>query len=199
MLEVITGCMFSGKTAELIRLLERMRIAKLKIAVFKPKIDTRTQNQIKSRNGNELEALVINDPKEILDYVVQNQVDVIAIDEAQFFSEELVDVCDELADLSYHVIVAGLDTDYLDKPFETMAQLIAKADKITKLTAVCMECGAEATKTYRWRNRKDRIIVGDSDMYKALCRKCYAMNMRAKHKRPINMRFGYEPRTKTSK
>lgn len=171
-IEVITGCMFSGKTEELIRRLRRAKIAKQKVVIFKPNIDTRySNNSIVSHSEQSLPSILIKDVKEILDLVEDAQV--IGIDEAQFFSSDIVDVCNKLADEGKRVIVAGLDMDYKGVPFEPMPQLLSIAEYITKSLAICVECGNPADRTQRKTHSSERVIVGAADVYEARCRKCH--------------------------
>lgn len=171
-IEVITGCMFSGKTEELIRRLRRAKIAKQKVVIFKPNIDTRySNNSIVSHSEQSLPSILIKDVKEILELVEDAQV--IGIDEAQFFSNDLIDVCNKLADEGKRVIVAGLDMDYKGIPFEPMPQILSVAEYITKSLAICVECGNPADRTQRKTTSSERVIVGAADVYEARCRKCH--------------------------
>jgi thymidine kinase len=171
-IEVIAGSMFSGKTEELIRRIRRAQIAKLKVAVFKPRIDTRySVDKIVSHNDLSLPSIVVDKASEIIKYAKDAQV--IGIDEAQFFDQELVDVCEKLANEGKRVIVAGLDQDYKGRPFEPMPQLLAIAEYITKMHAICVICGSPASKTQRKIKSGERVIVGASDIYEARCRKCF--------------------------
>jgi thymidine kinase len=171
-IEVITGCMFSGKTEELIRRLRRAKIAKQTVVIFKPNIDTRySTNSIVSHSEQSLPSILIKDVKEILDLVEDAQV--IGIDEAQFFSNDLIDVCNQLADDGKRVIVAGLDMDYRGVPFEPMPQILSVAEYITKSLAICVECGNPADRTQRKTTSSERVIVGAADVYEARCRKCH--------------------------
>jgi thymidine kinase len=171
-IEVIAGCMFSGKTEELIRRLRRAQIAKQKVKIFKPKIDIRySDNSIVSHNEQSLPSILIDDIKEI--FTLMENAQVIGIDEAQFFSNDIVNVCNELANKGKRVIVAGLDQDFRGVPFEPMPQLLAIAEYITKTLAICVECGNPADKTQRKTHSGERVIVGASDVYEARCRKCH--------------------------
>lgn len=171
-IEVITGCMFSGKTEELIRRLRRAQIAKQKVKIFKPKIDSRySQESIVSHNEQSLPSILIDDIIEILSYA--NDAQVIGIDEAQFFNEGIVHICNLLASKGKRVIVAGLDQDYTGKPFEPIPQLLAIAEYITKQHAICVVCGNPADKTQRKIAESERVIVGAADIYEARCRKCH--------------------------
>ena len=171
-IEVIAGCMFSGKTEELIRRLRRAQIAKQKIRVFKPKIDTRySEGSIVSHSEQSLPSTIVEDVREIIHLAKDAQV--VGIDEAQFFSNDLIQVCNTLASKGKRVIVAGLDQDYRGIPFEPMPQLLAIAEYITKTLAICVNCGNPADKTQRKIVSKERVVVGAADIYEARCRKCH--------------------------
>lgn len=171
-IEVIAGCMFSGKTEELIRRLRRAEIAKQKVKIFKPKIDDRySATSIVSHSEQKLPSLLISDIKELINYAEDAQV--IGIDEAQFFSPDIVNICNKLANEGKRVIVAGLDQDYRGIPFEPMPQLLAIAEYITKTLAICVVCGNPADKTQRKTASSERVVVGASDIYEARCRKCH--------------------------
>lgn len=173
-IEVIAGCMFSGKTEELIRRLRRAMIAKQKVVIFKPKIDTRySANEIVSHSEQSLPSLTVEDAAEILDLAKDAQV--VGIDEAQFFDLKLVDVANKLADQGKRVIIAGLDQDYRGQPFEPIPQLLAIAEYITKTLAICVVCGNPADRTQRKTPSKDRVVVGAADIYEARCRKCHTI------------------------
>ena len=171
-IEVIAGCMFSGKTEELIRRLRRAQIARQNVKIFKPKIDKRfSDNSIVSHSEQSLPSVLIDDINDVLTLAKDAQV--IGIDEAQFFSKDIVNVCNELANNGKRVIVAGLDQDFKGIPFEPMPQLLAIAEYITKTLAICVICGNPADKTQRKTNSGERVIVGASDVYEARCRKCH--------------------------
>ena len=171
-IEVIAGCMFSGKTEELIRRLRRAKIAKQIVLVFKPKIDTRySVDEIVSHSEQSLPSIIVETPQEILE--LSKDAQVIGIDEAQFFSKEIVKVCNQLANDGKRVLVAGLDQDYRGIPFEPMPQLLAIAEYITKTLAICVVCGNPADKTQRKIISAERVVVGASDIYEARCRKCH--------------------------
>ncbi len=164
--------MFSGKTEELIRRLKRARIANLKVEIFKPSVDIRyDENNIVSHDENAIMSTPIDNSQKIL--LLAQGVDVIGIDEAQFFDPELPDVCDQLAVRGVRVIVAGLDMDYTAKPFGQMPFLMAKADYVTKLHALCMRCGNIASFSHRKIPVDDTIMLGEKDVYEALCRQCF--------------------------
>ncbi len=171
-IEVIAGCMFSGKTEELIRRLRRAKIAKLEVKIFKPKIDNRySENEIVSHSEQSLPSIIVDNSKAILEQSENAQV--IGIDEAQFFDNDLIEVCNQLADRGKRVIVAGLDQDYRGIPFEPIPQLLAVAEYITKTLAICVNCGNPADKTQRKIKSGERVLVGASDSYEARCRKCH--------------------------
>lgn len=175
-IEVVCGSMFSGKTEELIRRLRRAQIAKQRVAIFKPVIDTRyAEDRIVSHSGVSLPSITVASAAEIRAQAVGY--DVIGIDEAQFFDLALVRVCEELADRGYRVIIAGLDQDYLGQPFEPMPQLLAIAEYITKTLAICMVCGNPANRTQRVTPSAARVLVGASEAYEARCRKCWTTNL----------------------
>jgi thymidine kinase len=168
-IEVITGCMFSGKTEELIRRLVRARIARQRVVVFKPALDVRfSAEHVVSHSDIKLPCVPVSRAAEILDHVGDAQV--IGIDEAQFFDRELVGVCNRLADIGRRVVVAGLDQDFRGEPFEPIPQLLAVAEYITKNLAVCMVCGAPADRSQRLVANDARVALGASDSYEARCR-----------------------------
>lgn len=171
-IEVIAGCMFSGKTEELIRRLKRAQIAKLKVKIFKPEIDTRySSEEIVSHSSMSLPSIMVKNAQDILTFA--EDADVIGIDEAQFFNNDLIDVCNKLANNNKRVIVAGLDQDYRGFPFEPMPQLLAIAEYITKTLAICVVCGNPADRTQRIVKSNERVLVGAADQYEARCRKCH--------------------------
>jgi thymidine kinase len=168
-IEVICGSMFSGKTEELIRRIRRAEIAKQRVKVFKPKIDDRySEFSIVSHNENSYPSEVIENADEILEKSFEFEV--IGIDEAQFFDNNLVEICQQLADSGKRVIVAGLDQDYTAKPFEPMPQLLSIAEYITKTLAVCVICGAPANRTQRVSGGNERVLIGGKNNYEARCR-----------------------------
>jgi thymidine kinase len=171
-IEVVCGCMFSGKTEELIRRLRRAEIAKQKVGIFKPRIDNRYSTQhIVSHSEQSLTSTVVDDASEIIELGKDAQV--VGIDEGQFFKANLVDVCESLANTGKRVIVAGLDQDYRGKPFEPMPQLLAVAEYITKTLAICVVCGNPADRTQRKTHQADRVVVGAKEIYEARCRHCF--------------------------
>ena len=176
-IEVICGSMFSGKTEELLRRLKRAQFAKLDIAVFKPKIDNRYDTQkIVSHDENTINAIPVDCAKNILQLV--NQAQVVAIDEAQFFDADLVAVCNELANDGVRVIIAGLDMDFLGEPFGVIPQILAIAEHITKVHAICVDCSAIANHSYRKTTDITLVKLGEKEEYKALCRNCFSSKMK---------------------
>ena len=171
-IEVICGSMFSGKTEELIRRLKRVKIANLKVEIFKPSMDTRYHEQnIISHDESIIPSTPIDNSQTIL--LMASDVDVVGIDEAQFFDDQLPEVCDQLAFRGIRVIVAGLDMDFTAKPFGQMPFLLAKADYITKLHAICVKCGNIANYSYRKNNTETLVLLGEKDLYEPRCRSCY--------------------------
>jgi len=172
-IEVICGSMFSGKSEELIRRLKRAEIARLRIQVFKPSLDNRYgEDHITSHSEMKYEAEIVNEAREILQRV-RPRTEVIGIDEVQFFDNEIVEICNTLADMGKRLIVAGLDKDYLAQPFEPMAKLMAIAEDVTKTAAICMQCGNPAFYTQRLIKSDERIVVGAAGAYEARCRRCF--------------------------
>jgi|SRR5205809_5792693 len=170
-IEVICGSMFSGKTEELIRRLKRVKIANLKAEIFKPAIDTRyDESKIISHDTNFIQSTPVDSSQNIL--LLAQDVDVVGIDEAQFFDIEIANVCEQLALKGIRVIVAGLDMDYTGKPFGQMPQLLAIADYITKLHAICARCGNIANISYRKTKTDGQILLGEKDIYEPRCRHC---------------------------
>ncbi len=180
-IEVICGCMFAGKTEELIRRINVLSFAKKKIIIFKPKIDDRySSTQIVSHAGRSIDCITIDKASEMLDYLKKEEdIDVIAIDEVQFFDEDVVAICDYLADQGKRVMVAGLDKDFRGEPFGVMPELLTRAEFVTKLTAVCAKCGAPATRTQRLINNEPAsfhdpiVLVGATEHYEPRCRHCH--------------------------
>lgn len=172
-IEVIAGSMFSGKSEELIRRLRRAKIARQKVQVFKPEIDSRfSDNHIVSHSEMRHESANIQSARDMLARV-EPDTEVVGIDEGQFFDDELVNVANELARRGVRVIIAGLDQDYTGKPFEPMPQLLAVAEYITKTHAICMKCGQPANYSQRTFESDERVAVGASDKYEARCRRCF--------------------------
>lgn len=174
-IEVICGSMFSGKTEELIRRLRRAQFARQQVEIFKPKIDTRYHEQdVVSHDANAIRSTPVPSSSNIL--LLSNDVDVVAIDEAQFFDMDLVYVCNKLANNGARVIVAGLDMDFAGKPFGPVPGLMAIAEHVTKVHAICVECGAIANFSYRKNAEKSLVMLGETESYKPLCRECYNLN-----------------------
>ena len=170
-IEVICGSMFSGKTEELIRRLKRVKIANLKVEIFKPAIDVRYDEvKIVSHDTNAILSTPVDSSQAVL--LLAQDVDVVGIDEAQFFDAEIADVCEQLAMKGIRVIVAGLDMDYLGNPFGQMPNLLAKADYITKLHAICQVCGNIANISYRKVSEDGQVLLGEKDVYEPRCRLC---------------------------
>jgi thymidine kinase len=171
-IEVICGSMFSGKTEELIRRLKRAKIANLKVEIFKPALDIRFHPEnIVSHDENAIHSTPIDNSQTIL--LLASDVDVVGIDEAQFFDDQLPEVCDQLALRGIRVIVAGLDMDYTAKPFGQIPNLLAKADYITKLHAICVKCGNIANYSYRKTAHDSQLLLGEKDIYEPRCRVDY--------------------------
>jgi thymidine kinase len=172
-IEVIVGSMFSGKSEELIRRLRRAQIAKRRVQVFKPAIDDRySETHITSHSEMKLPSIAVSSSAAILAGVL-DETEVVGVDEGQFFDVELPAVCSTLADRGKRVIVAGLDQDYLGRPFEPMPQLLAIAEYITKTLAICMVCGDPANHTQRLVKSQELVLVGATDSYEARCRRCF--------------------------
>ena len=173
-IEVICGSMFSGKTEELIRRLKRVEIANLKAEIFKPAVDIRYDEvKIVSHDENKIQSTPVNNSQTIL--MLANDVDVVGIDEAQFFDDQITTVVEKLALKGIRVIVAGLDMDYRGKPFGQMPNLLAIADYITKLHAICMKCGNIANVSYRKVAGGGQVLLGEKDLYEPRCRECAAL------------------------
>ncbi|MGB2959375.1 MAG: thymidine kinase [Bacteroidota bacterium] len=171
-IEVIVGCMFSGKTEELIRRIRRAEIAKQRVAIFKPKIDIRfSPDQIVSHSDARFHATVVEDASEVIRLSADAQV--VGVDEGQFFDTGLVHVAEQLAAEGKRVIVAGLDQDFRGQPFEPMPHLLAIAEYITKTLAICVVCGNPADRTQRKTAGAERVLVGASEVYEARCRRCF--------------------------
>lgn len=171
-IEVITGSMFSGKTEELIRRLRRAQFAGLSVEIFKPSIDKRySENRVVSHDEKSIVSTPVDNSSSIL--LLSGGVDVIGIDEAQFFDNSLVDVCNTLADNGVRVIVAGLDMDFMGNPFGPIPALLSVAEFITKVHAICMRCGNLAQYSYRKSEESQVVLLGERDKYEPLCRECY--------------------------
>ena len=171
-IEVICGSMFSGKTEELIRRLRRAEFANQQLILFKPKIDNRySKNNVVSHSGNEFEAVLIENSSEILGHIDQHMV--VAIDEAQFFDDGIVGVCESLSAKGIRVVLAGLDMDYTGKPFGPMPSLLAVAEYVTKVHAICVSCGNLAQFSNRTVSETSQVLVGAVEKYRPLCRACF--------------------------
>jgi len=174
-IEVICGSMFSGKTEELLRRLKRAEFAKLKVEIYKPIIDKRYDNEkIVSHDENFIQSVAVEKSCEILQKI--ENPDIVAIDEAQFFTDDLSGVCSDLANKGIRVIVAGLDMDFLGKPFGKMPELLSVAEQITKVHAICLDCGDIANNSYRINDGEKLVELGEKENYKPLCRKCFSKN-----------------------
>lgn len=171
-IEVICGSMFSGKTEELIRRMKRAQFAKLAVEIFKPALDIRyAENEVVSHNNNSIASTPVNHSSSIL--LLSNETRVVGIDEAQFFDDELPNVCVQLANRGIRVIVAGLDMDFQGRPFGPMPALMAIAEDVSKVHAVCMQCGAPANYSYRTDKSETVVLLGEKDSYEARCRFCF--------------------------
>ena len=180
-IEVVCGSMFSGKTEELIRRLNRALIAQQKVEIFKPAVDKRySKEKVVSHNENAIHSTPVNFANDIL--LRAGHCDVVGIDEAQFFDKEIIMVANQLAIQGKRVIVAGLDMDFMGEPFSPMDQLMAIAEYITKVHAICMDCGNIASYSYRRTKSKKTVVLGEKDVYEALCRKCFYEKMYQKAK-----------------
>jgi len=178
-IEVVCGPMFSGKSEELIRRLRRAEIARQRVQIFKPRIDERySADHIVSHSELKIRSEAVRDAAELMARV-DLRTEIIGIDEAQFLGPEVVDAAVRLADMSKRVIIAGLDTDYLGRPFHPMPELLAVADEITKTLAICMQCGNPAKHTQRLISSEELVVVGATGMYEARCRRCFEPNLAA--------------------
>lgn len=171
-IEVITGSMFSGKTEELIRRLRRAQFAGLRVEIFKPSIDKRySEIRIVSHDDKSIVSTPVDNPSAIL--LFSDEVDVVGIDEAQFFDKSIVEVCNRLADDGIRIIIAGLDMDFAGNPFGPMPDLLAIAEHITKVHAICMRCGNLAQFSFRKSDEESVVLLGEKNLYEPLCRNCY--------------------------
>jgi thymidine kinase len=171
-IEVVCGSMFSGKTEELIRRLKRAKIANLKVEIFKPQIDTRYhETEVVSHDSNSITSTPVSSSQNIL--LLSSDVEVVGIDEAQFFDDGLPDVCEQLANRGIRVIIAGLDMDFLGRPFGPIPALLAKAEYITKVHAICVRCGALANHSYRLVESDTKVLLGEKESYEPRCRECF--------------------------
>ncbi len=178
-IEVICGSMFSGKTEELIRRLNRAKIAKQKVEIFKPTVDKRYHDEdVVSHNDNSIRSTPIDFAQDML--LLGGSCDVVGIDEAQFFDEGLAEVCAKLANSGVRVIAAGLDMDYLGQPFGPMPSLMAVSEYVTKVHAVCVQCGDIAHYSYRNAASEQQVLLGETDSYEARCRHCFVEGMKTK-------------------
>ncbi|MFD2246312.1 thymidine kinase [Pontibacter ruber] len=178
-IEVICGSMFSGKTEELIRRLNRAKIAKQKVEIFKPTVDKRYHEEdVVSHNANAIRSTPIDFAQDML--LLGGSCDVVGIDEAQFFDEGLAEVCVKLANSGVRVIAAGLDMDYLGNPFGPMPALMAVAEYVTKVHAICVQCGDIATYSFRSAASEQQVLLGETDSYEARCRHCFLEGMKEK-------------------
>jgi thymidine kinase len=176
-IEVICGSMFSGKTEELIRRLNRARIAKQKVEIFKPEIDTRyDENDVVSHDAKAVSSTPIQNASQILLY--EDDFEVVGIDEAQFFGDELVSTCNDLANHGKRVIVAGLDMDYKGNPFGPIPKLMAMAEEVTKVHAICIRCGDLALYSHRTVKNDKLVMLGETEAYEPLCRSCFNKAMK---------------------
>ncbi|ABR46555.1 Thymidine kinase [Alkaliphilus metalliredigens QYMF] len=181
-IEVIVGPMYAGKSEELIRRINRAEIAELKVLAFKPSIDNRYSAQhITSHNGKQLKCIPVKDAKEVMEYIEKQDFDILAIDEVQFLGDEVLKVCQDVANRGKRVICSGLDMDFRGEPFQVVPNLMAIAEHVTKLTAVCMTCKMPATRTQRLVDGRPAkyddpiIMVGAKESYEARCRKCHVV------------------------
>jgi len=178
-IEVICGSMFSGKTEELIRRLKRARFAKQRVEIFKPQIDTRySVENVVSHDSNTIPSTPVTSSGNIL--LLTSDVDVVGIDEAQFFDNNLVDVCNKLADQGIRVIVAGLDMDFKGNPFGPIPQIMACAEYVTKVHAICVKCGNLAQFSHRLSDTEKLVVLGETDIYEPLCRTCFTEAIKRK-------------------
>jgi thymidine kinase len=170
--EVITGSMFSGKTEELIRRLRRAQFAGLRVEIFKPSLDKRySETRVVSHDDKSIISTPVDNPSAIL--LLAGDVDVVGIDEAQFFDNSIVEVCNKLADDGIRILIAGLDMDFMGKPFGPMPALLSIAEYVTKVHAICMRCGNLAQYSFRKSDEAQVVLLGEKDLYEPLCRNCY--------------------------
>lgn len=171
-IEVVCGSMFSGKTEELIRRLKRAKLAQQNVEIFKPAIDTRYDiEKVVSHDANAIHSAPVKNSTDILSLI--KNVEVVGIDEAQFFDEGIVAVCNQLSNMGIRVIIAGLDMDYLGNPFGPMPKLMAIAEYVTKVHAICVKCGNLANQSHRISTQNSLVVIGETDKYEALCRHCF--------------------------
>jgi thymidine kinase len=178
-IEVITGSMFSGKTEELIRRLKRAKIARQRVEIFKPRIEVRySEEDVVSHDENSIQSTPVDSAANII--LLSSGVEVVGIDEAQFFDDGLIDICNQLANSGTRVIVAGLDMDFRGIPFGPMPRLLSIAEYVTKVHAICVRCGSLAQYTHRISDEEKLIVLGETDIYEPLCRGCYAKSKQGK-------------------
>ena len=171
-IEVITGSMFSGKTEELIRRLRRAQFAGLKVEIFKPSLDKRySEDRVVSHDDKSIVSTPVDNASSIL--LLAGEVDVVGIDEAQFFDSSIVEVCNKLADNGVRIVIAGLDMDFMGNPFGPIPALLSIAEYITKVHAICMRCGSLAQYSFRKSEEEQVVVLGEKDKYEPLCRECY--------------------------
>ena len=181
-IEVICGSMFSGKTEELIRRMKRAQFAKQTVEIFKPCIDVRySEDKVVSHDSHSIHSTPIESPAQMLE--LSNDVEVVGIDEAQFFDDSLIEVVQTLANRGIRVIIAGLDTDFLGKPFGPMPSLMAVAEDIQKVHAICVKCGSPANHSHRLSASDELVVLGETDIYEPLCRHCYNAAIEAEKKK----------------
>ena len=184
-IEVVCGSMFSGKTEELIRRMRRAQFARQKVEIFKPAIDVRySEEDVVSHDQKHIQSTPIDSAGSIL--LLSSDIDVVGIDEAQFFDDGIVDVCNELANRGVRVIVAGLDMDYKGRPFGPMPALCAIADDVTKVHAICVKCGNLAYVSHRKVESEQRVLLGETTEYEPLCRECYQKAIKEENERKDN-------------
>ena len=177
-IEVICGSMFSGKTEELIRRMKRAQFAKQKVAIYKPCIDVRySEDQVVSHDSHSIPSIPIQSPSSMLQ--IADDVEVVGIDEAQFFDDSIVEAVQTLANRGVRVIIAGLDTDFMGKPFGPMPALMAVAEQVQKVHAICVKCGSPANHSHRLSKNDQLVVLGETDIYEPLCRHCYNEAMAA--------------------
>ena len=182
-IEVICGSMFSGKTEELIRRLKRAQFAKQKVEIYKPCIDVRySEEEVVSHEGHSIMSTPIDSPASML--LLSSDVEVVGIDEAQFFDDTIVEVVQTLANRGVRVIIAGLDTDFMGKPFGPMPALMAVAEDIQKVHAICVKCGSPANHSHRLTSNDKLVVLGEKDVYEPLCRHCYNAALEAEKMSP---------------
>ena len=184
-IEVICGSMFSGKTEELIRRLKRAQFAKQKVEIYKPCIDIRySEEEVVSHEGHSIMSTPIDSPTSML--LLSSDVEVVGIDEAQFFDDTIVEVVQTLANRGVRVIIAGLDTDFMGKPFGPMPALMAVAEDIQKVHAICVKCGSPANHSHRLTSNDKLVVLGEKDVYEPLCRHCYNAALEAEKMSPTD-------------